>query len=124
MSDELEVLSVEDIEAYINGKNLQDTCHIALSKALAYCQLLIGLYRQTDALATELKANANAARERAAQTTRELTDMRQRTEAALALVPAYAEYYASVVAQGDAPDTFDDWRNGASREFNPYVTHP
>ena len=82
MSEELEVLSVEDIEAYVNGKNLQDACHIALSKALTYCRLLIGLYRQTDTLAAELKANANAARERAADATRELTEMRQRAEAA------------------------------------------
>lgn len=38
----------------------------------------------------------------------------QEAEMALSLVPAYADYYAAVTAQGDAPETFDDWRNGAA----------
>ena len=48
---------------------------------------------------------------------RDLALMRSRAEDAeekLTLIPAYADYYASVVAQGDAPETFEDWCGGAA----------
>ena len=48
---------------------------------------------------------------------RDLAFMRVRAEDAeekLTLIPAYADYYASVVAQGDAPETFEDWCGGAA----------
>ncbi len=72
MSNELQVLSVEDIEAYISGEYLKDSYEVTADKALTYCRLLIGLYRQTDTLTRELKANAAAARERTSNTTSEL----------------------------------------------------
>lgn len=35
-------------------------------------------------------------------------------EAQLAAVQDYAAYYAQVTSQGDAPETFEDWCNGAA----------
>ena len=113
MSEKLEVLSVEDIETYITSGKLQDSCHIALNRTLAYCRLLISLYRQTDTLAKELKANVNAARERAASTTGELVAMTKRAdtaEAKLEAVPVdairrcWAQEYVSE----------DDWANDSA----------
>ena len=69
--------------------------------------------------AGDIKQGIDLAKQLAAATARA-----EAAEAKLALVPAYADYYASVVAQGDAPYTFDEWRNGANRELNPYATHP
>ncbi len=52
---------------------------------------------------------------------------RQRAEAAeakLALVPAYAYYYAEVASKGDEPDTFFEWLEGVSSYTGPFAGAP
>ena len=128
MSSELEVLTVENIESYVASGYLLDSYEVAVDKALKYCYLLLHLVRQTDSLAAELKENANAARERAANTTRELTAMRQRAdaaEAALAAVPRneIKQLYIATITPSD-PERYANHRRVAKWLFPDSEVQP